>query len=97
MKLHGTVGSDLVLSRSEIGAAATHVALRGIVQALLMTRHMAFIGYGLAEDEFHQLMKVRNVRSAAPGEHIGTVLVGSGIPHFSAIWPEMEMVALTRT
>ena len=94
LKLHGTVGSDLVLSRSDyIGAAATHVALRGIVQALLMTRHMAFIGYGLAEDEFHQLMhEVRNVRAAAPGEHIGTVLVGSGLPHFDAIWPEMEMV-----
>ena len=94
LKLHGTIGSDLVLSRSDyIGAAAAHVALRGIVQALLMTRHMAFIGYGLAEDEFHQLMhEVRNVRSAAPGEHIGTVLVGSGIPHFNAIWPELEMI-----
>ena len=99
LKLHGTVGSDLVLSRSDyIGAAATHVALRGIVQALLMTRHMAFIGYGLAEDEFHQLMhEVRNVRSAAPGEHIGTVLVGSGIPHFNAIWPEMDMVETAET
>ena len=99
LTLHGTVGSDLVLSRSDyIGAAATHVALRGIVQALLMTRHMAFIGYGLAEDEFHQLMhEVRNVRSAAPGEHIGTGLVGSGIPHFNAIWPEMDMVETAET
>jgi hypothetical protein len=41
---------------------AEGVALAGIVQAMLLTRHMLFVGYSLSDDNFHRL--VHQVRGA---------------------------------
>ena len=44
LKLHGDIGGAIVFTRNEYhGATATHSALRGIVQAMLMTRHLLVI------------------------------------------------------
>lgn len=93
LKLHGTAGRDLVLTRGDyIGAAAQHVALRGLVQAMLMTRRMLFVGYSLNDDDFHQI--VHEVRSALGDGHgkFGTALMPDPHRLVSDLWDDMEIV-----
>ena len=99
LKLHGTIGRDLVLTRSDyLGSSSTHVALRGIVQALLLTRHMLFVGYSLSDEDFHQL--AHEVR-VAMGEHrrdsftFGTVLALFPSPTMQLLWDELELVSMS--
>lgn len=78
LKLHGSVeppksqGSvdppkSIVLSRDDyLRFEGEGVALAGIVQAMLLTRHMLFVGYSLSDDNFHRL--VHQVRTAI-GSH----------------------------
>jgi len=81
LKLHGSVHhpGSIVLSRDDyLRFEGEGVALAGIVQAMLLTRHMLFVGYSLSDDNFHRL--VHQVRTAigVPGvpsdAHFGTVL-----------------------
>lgn len=65
LKLHGCVDhpASIVLSRDDyLRFEAEGVALAGIVQAMLLTRHMLFVGYSLSDDNFHRL--VHQVRAA---------------------------------
>jgi hypothetical protein len=65
LKLHGTVErpESIVLSRDDyLRFEGEGVALAGIVQAMLLTRHMLFVGYSLSDDNFHRL--VHQVRTA---------------------------------
>lgn len=65
LKLHGSVDDPerIVLSRDDyLRFEGEGVALAGIVQAMLLTRHMLFVGYSLSDDNFHRLM--HQVRSA---------------------------------
>jgi hypothetical protein len=65
LKLHGCVNhpASIVLSRDDyLRFEAEGVALAGIVQAMLLTRHMLFVGYSLSDDNFHRL--VHQVRAA---------------------------------
>ena len=67
LKLHGSLDrpEDLVLTRSEyLGLPESSGALFGILQAMLMTRHMLFVGYSLSDDSFHRVM--HEVRKARP-------------------------------
>lgn len=68
LKMHGCVNhhEDIVLTREDyLRYADRREALAGIVQALLITRHMVFIGFSLTDDNFHQI--VDNVRKAIRG------------------------------
>lgn len=65
LKLHGSVERppSIVLSRDDyLRFEGEGVALAGIVQAMLLTRHMLFVGYSLSDDNFHRL--VHQVRTA---------------------------------
>ena len=97
VKLHGTLGSDLVLTRGEYrNAGLTQGALFGLVQALLITRHMLFVGYSLRDEDFNNLIhEVRAVRSADKGttSAFGTVLTLFNNPAFAALWPDLDIVA----
>jgi hypothetical protein len=68
LKLHGSAAAeaaDIVLTREDyLGAPARHAALFGLVQAMLLTRHMLFVGYSLSDDDFHKV--VHDVRLALP-------------------------------
>jgi len=60
VKLHGTVrGGQLhgvVLTRDDyLRFGAERNALAGIVQSLLLTRHMLFVGFGLSDETFHRI------------------------------------------
>lgn len=92
VKIHGDLGSDLVLTRSQyIGAGIEKGALLGLVQALLLTRHMLFVGYGLRDDDFHSLM--HEVRSAFDSEKetgkIGSVLNLFKNEAFTSLWNDL--------
>lgn len=58
LKMHGcvTCPSDIVLTRDDyLRYEQRRAALAGIVQALLITRHMLFVGFSLADDNFHRI------------------------------------------
>lgn len=93
LKLHGTLGDDLVLTRGDyLGATSRHVALRGLVQAMLLTRHMLFVGYSLSDEDFHQL--VHEVRSALKDDHtiFGTALMPDPHTFVRDLWSDVGIV-----
>jgi hypothetical protein len=97
LKLHGTIGQDLVLTRGDfIGASRHHAALRGLVQAMLLTRHMLFVGYSLSDEDFHLL--VHEVRSTAGEEalHFGTALMPVANPLMEHLWSDINIVDTSR-
>lgn len=70
----------------------------GLVQAMLFTRHMVFVGYGLRDDDFHEL--VYEVRSAFPSGKFATEL-GTAVALFdgpvqSELWSDMLSVVPMR-
>lgn len=80
LKLHGTVDnpSELVLTRSDyLDMPRRHGALMGLVQGMLLMRHMMFVGYSLKDEDFHELIHevraARGVDTDSPADR-GTVL-----------------------
>ncbi len=68
LKMHGCVAhpEDIVLTREDyLRYADRRAALAGIVQALLITRHMLFVGFSLTDDNFHRI--VDDVHKAVRG------------------------------
>jgi hypothetical protein len=60
-------------------------ALAGIVQALLLTRHMLFVGFSLSDDNFHRIAHA--VRQAiGDRQRIGTSLVVDPNPLARELW-----------
>lgn len=81
LKLHGSLqngGIDIVLTRADyVRLRQSRGALYGIVQALLVTKHLLFVGYSLSDDDFHELVdEIRIALHPATGERrpLGTVL-----------------------
>ncbi len=67
LKLHGSVTdpAGIVLTRDDyLGYNTNREALSAIVKANLITHHLLFVGFGLADDHFHQI--VHDVRRALP-------------------------------
>jgi len=67
LKMHGCIAQgrrhDIVLTRSQyLGFTQHRASLTGLVQALLVTRHMLFVGFALRDDHFHSV--VHDVRRA---------------------------------
>jgi hypothetical protein len=103
LKLHGSVDdrARIVLSRDDYLRFEGHgVALAGVVQAMLLTRHMLFVGYSLSDDNFHRLMhQVRSAvgsRAQRPGdERFGTALLTAASELQHEVWE--DDVALVTT
>ncbi len=79
LKLHGSVDEPdhIVLTRSDfLNMPRQYGALIGLVQGLLLMRHMLFVGYSLQDEDFHELMyEVRAARGeATKGSSQATVL-----------------------
>jgi hypothetical protein len=58
LKVHGTVDdpASIVLTRDDyLGFDSSRLALSSIVKATLATRHLLFVGFGLADDHFHEI------------------------------------------
>lgn len=81
LKLHGCVKheDDIVLTREDYyDYDGRRGALRGIVQALLITRHMLFVGFSLRDDNFlriaHEVRTAVRQTSGTKPDPYGTVL-----------------------
>lgn len=78
LKLHGSIEAPekIVLTRSDfLEMPKRHGALIGLVQGLLLMRHMMFVGYSLQDEDFHELIhEVRSARGDDAGPARGTVL-----------------------
>jgi hypothetical protein len=91
LKLHGCVKKPetMVFTRdSYLEMTRQGRALMGLVQAMLITRHMIFVGYSLRDEDFHELMY--EVRSAfpdgKPADKLGTVLSLIEDPLQAELW-----------
>lgn len=98
LKLHGSLErpDDMVLTRDDyLGLQARAGALFGVLQAMLMTRHMLFVGYSLNDDTFHRVMhEVRQARSGVPGK-VGTALVLFDDPLLAELWgDDLDIIAI---
>ena len=58
LKLHGDLRrpQDIVLTRAQLsGAREQRAALSGVVQGLLMTKHLCFVGFSLQDPNFSEV------------------------------------------
>lgn len=72
LKMHGCLSrpDDIVLTReSYLRYAERNAALAGIVQAMLITRHMLYLGFGLGDDNFLRIVDA--VRRAMAPDRTG--------------------------
>ena len=99
LKLHGTVSepSTIVLTREDyLGFNADRAALSALVKATLMTRHLLFVGFGMRDDHFHEI--VHDVRRAVGPQSSGlaaTALTLRDDPLHKALWSKhLETVSI---
>ena len=92
LKLHGSIEQpdEIVLTRGDyLGLPERSGALFGVLQAMLMTRHMLFVGYSLTDDTFHRVMhEVRRARRGHEGP-VGTALVLFKDPLLEELWGDV--------
>ncbi len=104
LKLHGSVSrpKSIVLSRDDYLRWEEHGAAFGaVVQALLLTRHLLFVGYGLGDDNMHRLM--HGVRAALGGREqrvgeskLATVVAAAPESLADRVWEEdLRFVRMT--
>lgn len=80
LKLHGSVAhpDSIVLTRDDyLGFNEDRTALSSLVKATLITRHLLFVGFGLKDDHFHEILfdvrrAVRDRSGVVP--KLGTVI-----------------------
>jgi hypothetical protein len=111
LKLHGDIDGDtpLILSRDQyLRFEQRGSAIAGVLHAMLLTRHLLIVGYGLSDETFHRIAyDVREVlRSsiqetvarASVGQRLGTALLATPLDLTKEIWSEdLQLVDLTRT
>jgi hypothetical protein len=81
LKLHGSVSSpsSIVLTRDDyLSFGKARAALASLAKAMLLTRHLLFVGFGFRDDHFHELM--HEVREVLPKDgpnprKLGTALM----------------------
>lgn len=90
LKLHGTVAdpSTIVLTRDDyLGFNSERGALSALVKATLMTRHLLFVGFGLRDDHFHEIVHdVRRAVGTSTTSPAATALTMSRDPLHDALW-----------
>lgn len=105
LKLHGSTDQpkEIVLTRHDyLGYAQSRSALSSLATALLMTKHLLFVGFGFSDDHFHQLL--HDVRAVYPpsgatlqpdqSRRLGTALVLGRNPVRQRLWDRhVEIVA----
>jgi hypothetical protein len=99
LKLHGSIDDPkrLVLSRADyLRFEGEGAALAGMVHAMLLTRHLLFVGYSMSDDNFHRI--VHQVRAIVQGtgdgptHEFGTVLTPDRPTLIDEVWkPELRL------
>lgn len=93
LKLHGSIEEpgDIVLTREDyLRYGERRAALGGIVQALLITKHMLFVGFSLSDHNFHRIVdEVRRAlrpEGAPLDEPFGTAVLLADQPLLEELW-----------
>ena len=105
LKMHGCVTHphDIVLTREDyLRYADRRAALAGIVQALLITRHMLFVGFSLTDDNFQRIVDDVHKAIRGPEEHpttpsspFGTALLLHRDPLLEELWrADLHLVSM---
>jgi len=99
LKMHGTIDrpETIIMTREDyMKFQENRGALAGIVQALLLTRHMLFVGFSLSDDNFHRIAHA--VRQAVGGQkRFGTTVVVEPNPLARELWSDdLAWIALDR-
>jgi len=103
LKLHGSVTypDDIVLTREHyLRYADRRAALGAIVQALLITRHMLFIGFSLTDDNFHRIVDdvrkvVRTTTERGTASRFGSALLLKSDDLLEELWrDDLHLVSI---
>lgn len=95
LKLHGCVSApdDIVFTREDyLRYEQRHVALAGVMQALLFTQHVLFVGFSLNDDNFHRIAdavrraSVDGTERGGERKTFGTALVIEDEPLRRELW-----------
>jgi hypothetical protein len=105
LKLHGDAAhpDSVVLTREQYLEFGDHrSALAGVLQSLLLTRHVLFLGTSMLDDDLiriaHQVRSVLQVPDSAERRRSGTVLALREDPVRARLWErDVETVAMTGT
>lgn len=102
LKLHGCINhpQDIVLTREQyLRYDAMRAALGGIVQAMLITKQMLFVGFSLQDENFHRIIDaVRRALSHSDlhGEAFGTSLFLARERFMNVLWKDdLKVVPMT--
>lgn len=102
LKLHGSVSQPetVVLTRDDyLAFGKARAALASLAKAMLLTRHLLFVGFGFSDDHFHELM--HEVREVLPAERrgsrrLGTALMLRSDPLQDRLWrDDVQFVPMT--
>lgn len=98
LKMHGCVShpQDIVLRRQDyLRYLERRGALAGLVQGLLLTRHLLFVGFSLTDDNFLAIVDdVRRARGPEPADELGTALFLQLAEPLRALWDDVRCVPL---
>jgi hypothetical protein len=102
VKLHGDAGhpASIVLTREQYLEFGDHrSALAGVLQSLLLTRHVLFVGTSMLDDDLiriaHQVRSVLQRPAPGPRRRSGTVLALQEDPVRARLWErDVETVAM---
>jgi hypothetical protein len=102
LKLHGDAAhpDSIVLTREQYLEFGDHrSALAGVLQSLLLTRHVLFVGTSMLDDDLiriaHQVRSVLTAPDDAPRRRSGTVLALQEDPVRARLWEQdVETVAM---
>jgi hypothetical protein len=106
LKMHGSVEvpADIVITRENyFRYTEKNAALAGIVQAMLVTKKLLFVGFGLKDENFLRILdSVRRVigtqRDTQKGKQddkhgkIGYALMLGKHAYWQELWPEIEFI-----
>lgn len=98
LKLHGSVDdpAKMVLTRADyLNMPRTRGALMGLVQGLLLTRHMVYVGYSLTDEDFHELThEVRTAIGDSTAQR-ATLITLAADPAQNDLWEdELQIVSM---
>ena len=102
LKLHGDLHrpEDIVLTRSQmLDSREQRKALSGIVQTMLLTKHLLYVGFSLQDPNFSEVAgTVRRARREGNGgsdrEPFGTLLTLHNRPFLAELWPELNSLPI---
>jgi hypothetical protein len=94
LKLHGTIAEsqDIVLTRDDyLAYHDRRAALSGIVQGLLITKQLLFVGFSLTDETFHRIAHdvrkaIRPAGDEGRGREFGTAVVLDADPLRERLW-----------